>query len=143
MTDGKLRMDTCQQHLIALREELTGWGVRCELNDRGARPRLRIYCPSERGSADFDHNVVAAPVVGRWFFFWPWAEPIGPVARLAEAAGRIIDDLGLDGDPGGDGPMRSVTSLVVWRMIKQARAEISSPLVPGARLPPDTRWRAQ
>ena len=87
-----------EQHLTALREELARRGVRCELATQGVYPRLRIYCPGEGASAGFDHNVVAAPVAGRWFFFWPWAEPVGSVTRLAEAAARIIADLDLDLD---------------------------------------------
>jgi hypothetical protein len=119
------------QHLIALRDELAGRGVRCELDDRGMPPRLRIYCPGEGASGESGNNVVAAPVAGRWFFFWPGAEPIGSVTRLTQAAGRIVDDLGLDGGPDGDGTGQPVTSLAAWRMLRRARAGISSPVRPG------------
>lgn len=125
-----------EQHLTALGEELAVRGVRCELASQGVYPRLRIYCPGEGASADFDHNVVAAPVVGRWFFFWPWAEPLGSVTRFAEAAARIIDDLDLDSGPGDDGPddggpRQTVPSLAVWRMLRQAREGIFSTPAPG------------
>jgi hypothetical protein len=125
-----------EQHLTALREELARRGVRCELASQGVYPRLRIYCPGEDASAGFDHNVVAAPVVGRWFFFWPWAEPLGSVTRLAEAAARIIADLGLGSCPGDDGhgdggPGQTVPSLAVQRMLRQARAGIDGPPVSG------------
>ena len=125
-----------EQHLTALREELARRGVRCELATQGVYPRLRIYCPGEDASAGFDHNVVAAPVAGRWFFFWPWAEPLGSVTRLAEAAARIIDDLELGSGPGDDspgdgGPGQTVPSLAAQRMLRQARAGIFSPPVSG------------
>jgi hypothetical protein len=131
-----------EQHLTALREELARRGVRCELATQGVYPRLRIYCPGEGASAGFDHNVVAAPVAGRWFFFWPWAEPLGSVTRLAEAAARIIADLDLDLDldlgsgpgddgPGDGGPGQTVPSLAVQRMLRQARAGIFSPPISG------------
>jgi hypothetical protein len=125
-----------EQHLTALREELARRGVRCELATQGVYPRLRIYCPGEGASAGFDHNVVAAPVAGRWFFFWPWAEPLGSVTRLAEAAARIIADLDLGSGPGDDGPGdggpgQTVPSLAVQRMLRQARAGIFSPPVSG------------
>jgi len=99
MTDRKPGLDQCEQHLIALRDELAGRGVRCALDDRGLWPRLRIYCPDEGATAEFDNNVVAAPISGRWCFCWPWAVPIGSVSRVAQAAEDIITDLGI-GDRG-------------------------------------------
>ena len=96
MIDQNQGVDQCEQHLIVLRDELAGRGVRCALEARGVWPRLRIYCPGEGASAEFDNNVVAAPLAGQWFYFWPWAEPVGPVPRLTQAAGNIIEDLGLD-----------------------------------------------
>ena len=128
MTDQNPGIDQRKEHLAALRDELTRQGVRCALNDRGAWPRLRIYCPGEGGSAEFDNNVVAAPIAGRWFFFWPGAEPIGSVTRVAAAARRIIDDLCLDGD---DGTGMPVASLAVQRMLQHARSGISSVHLPG------------
>jgi len=91
MTDRKPGLDQCEQHLIALRDELAGRGVRCALDDRGLWPRLRIYCPDEGATAEFDNNVVAAPISGRWCFCWPWAVPIGSVSRVAQAAEDIIN----------------------------------------------------
>ena len=84
MTAGKPGTDQRAEHLAALRDELARQGVRCALDDHGVWPRLRIYCPGEGASAEFDNNVVAAPIAGRWFFFWPWAEPIGSVTRVAD-----------------------------------------------------------
>lgn len=152
MTGYEPGADHRERHLIALRDELTRRGVRCELEDRGVWPRLRIYCPREGVCADFDNNVVAAPIAGRWFFFWPGAEPIGSVTRLGQAAERIADDLGLHGDPDDDGTGQPVASLSVWRQLRRAGAGISDPvrpgLVPGSRswrsgrawnLPPDSR----
>jgi len=129
-------MDPREQHLIALRDELARRGVRCELDDRGIWPRLRIYCPGEIPGADFDNNVVSAPISGQWCYWWPSAAPIGPVTHLTQAAETIIDELGIDdgeGDDGGTG----VTSLAVSRMLRQARLEISRPPVPAGptRLP--------
>jgi hypothetical protein len=121
-------MDQREQHLIALRDELARQGVRCALDDRGVWLRLRIYCPGEGVSAEFDNNVVAAPIAGRWFFFWPGAEPIGSVTRVADAARRLIDDMCLD----DDGTGQPVTSLAMWRMLQHARAGISSPGTPSA-----------
>jgi len=88
-------MDPCEQHLILLRDELARRGVRCELDDRGVWPRLRIYCPGETVGAEFDNNVVAAPISGRWRYCWPSAIPIGRVTRLTQAAETIIDELGV------------------------------------------------
>jgi hypothetical protein len=130
-----------ERHLIALRDELARRGVRCELEDRGVWPRLRIHCPGEGASAEFDNNVVAAPIAGRWFFFWPGAEPIGSVTRLAQAAERIADDLGLDGDPDDDGTGQPVASLAVWRTLRRAGAGISGPVRPGL-VPGGRGWRS-
>lgn len=71
MTGQNQSTDQSEQHLIALRDELAGRGVRCALEDRDVWPRLRIYCPSEGASAEFDNNVVAAPLGGQWFYLWP------------------------------------------------------------------------
>jgi hypothetical protein len=120
-------MDPCEQHLIALRDELARRGVRCELDDRGIWPRLRIYCPGETTGAEFDNNVVAAPISDRWCYWWPSATPIGPVTHLTQAAEAIIDELGIEYYGGG---RTNVASLAVSRMLRQARLEISRPPVP-------------
>jgi hypothetical protein len=130
-----------ERHLIALRGELARRGLRCELEDRGVWPRLRIYCPGEGASAEFDNNVVAAPIAGRWFFFWPGAEPIGSVTRLGQAAERIADHLGLDGDPDDDGTGQPVASLAVWRTLRRAGVGISSPVTPRP-VPGRHGWRS-
>lgn len=122
-------MDPCEQHLIALRGELAWRGVRCELDDRGIWPRLRIYCPGESAGAEFDNNVVAAPISGQWCYCWPSATPIGPVTNLTQAAETIIDELGIDDGEDEDG-RTNVTSLAVSRMLRQARLEISRPPMP-------------
>ena len=131
MTDPRPGADQCEQHLIALRDELAGRGVRCELDDRGLWPRLRIYCPDEGATAEFDNNVVAAPISGRWCFCWPWAIPICSVTCLAQAAEDIITELGTGGGAEGGGAGESVASLGVWRMLRQARLSISSPRTQG------------
>jgi hypothetical protein len=110
---GSWLPDADQQYLIALRQELAGRGVRCELEDRGPWPRLRIYCPDESPTAEFDNNVIAAPLHGQWWFCWPAAVPIGPIGSLAQAAADIIDELGL-----GDAPVQAVASLPAWRMLR-------------------------
>ena len=130
-TNPEPGMDPYEQHLIALRSELARRGVRCELDDRGIWPRLRIYCPGETPGAEFDNNVVAAPISGRWCFCWPWAIPICSVTRLAQAAEDIITDLGTGGDAEGGGAGGSVASLAVCRMLRQARLSISSPRTHG------------
>jgi hypothetical protein len=122
-------MDPCEQHLIALRDELARRGVRCELDDRGIWPRLRIYCPGETPGAEFDNNVVTAPISGRWCYWWPSASPIGPVTRLTEAAETIIDELGIGDCEDG---RTNVASLAVSRMLRQARMKISRPPAPGS-----------
>ncbi len=122
-------MDPYEQHLIALRDELARRGVRCELDDRGIWPRLRIYCPGETPGAEFDNNVVAAPISDRWCYWWPSAEPSGPVTCLTQAAETIIDELGI-GDGEDEGGRTNVASLAVSRMLRQARLEISRPPVP-------------
>ena len=137
-------MDPYVQHLIALRDELALRGVRCELDDRGIWPRLRIYCPGETPGADFGNNVVSAPISGQWCYWWPSATPIGPVTCLTQAAEIIIDELGTgDGEDG----RTNVTSLAVSRILRQARLEISRPPVPagptaGHCLPGDSAGRA-
>jgi hypothetical protein len=120
-------MDPYEQHLIALGDELARRGVRCELDDRGIWPRLRIYCPGETPGADFDNNVVAAPISGQWCYWWPAAEPIGLVTCLTQAAETIIDELGIEYYEDG---RTNVTSLAVSRMLRQARLEISRPPAP-------------
>jgi hypothetical protein len=122
-------MDPREQHLIALRGELTRRGVRCELDDRGIWPRLRVYCPGETAGAEFDNNVVAAPVSDRWHYWWPSATPIGPVTHLTQAAETIIDELGVEEREDEDG-RTNVASLAVSRMLRQARLEISRPPAP-------------
>lgn len=103
--------------------------MRCALDDRGIWHQLRLYCPGETPSADFDNNVVTAPIGGQWCYRWPSATPIDPVARLTHAAEAIINELGIDhGEDGGT----NVASLAVSRMLRQARLEISRPPVPAA-----------
>jgi hypothetical protein len=131
VTEPNPGADQCEQHLMALRDELARRGVRCELDDRGLWPRLRIYCPDEGATAEFDNNVVAAPISGRWSFFWPWAIPICSVTRIAQAADDIITDLGIGGGAEGGGAGESIASLAVWRMLRQARLSISSPRTNG------------
>jgi hypothetical protein len=114
---------SCREWLLA------GRGVRCELDDRGVSPGLRIYSPGERTSAESDSkgSPPRSPAGGSS----SGREPIGSVTRLTQAAERIIDDLGLDGGPGGDGTGHPVASLAVWQMLRRARAGISSPVRPG------------
>ncbi len=106
-------MDPYEQHLIALREELARRGVRCELDDRGIWPWLRIYCPGETPGADFDNNVVTAPFGSQWCYCWPSATPIGPVTHLTQAAETIIDELGIDDgeDQEGESAGRALAAL--------------------------------
>jgi len=94
-------MDPYEQHLITLRDELGRRGVRCELDDRGIWPRLRVYCPGETPGADFDNNVVAASIGGQWCYWWPTA-PLwgttaagcsGPQAASAAEAARCMPRL--------------------------------------------------
>ena len=120
-------MDESGSHLSALREELTRRGVRCTLDEDGLWPQLRIYCPGEGPSAGFDNNIVAATLAGQWFFWWPWAEVIGPVIRLRLVAATIIDDLGLGHDGLQDGTPPAITSLAMQRILRQAHAGFSCP----------------
>ena len=113
-------MDPCEQYLIALRDELARRSARCELDERGIWPRLRIYCPGETAGAEFDNNVVAAPISGQWCYCWPSATPTGPVSNLAQAAETIIDELGIGSEDEGT----NVASLAAQRMLRQARSEI-------------------
>ena len=133
-TNPEPGMDPYEQHLIALRSELARRGVRCELDDRGIWPRLRIYCPGETPGADFDNNVVAAPISDQWCYWWPSATPIGPVTHLTQAAETILDELGID-DSEDEDRRTNVTSLAVSRMLRHARLEISRPPVPAGPTP--------
>jgi hypothetical protein len=88
--------DAGLSHLAALGDILAGRGVKCEVNDRGAWPRLRIYGPYDIDSAvaEFDSNVVVIPRGDDWWFAWPWSETITLVTDVVTAAGRIADELG-------------------------------------------------
>jgi hypothetical protein len=85
-------------YLGKLEVELTAQGMRCELVTTGYMPRLRLYIPwvyTEGWAADSafeDHILATNEIAGRWQFWWPWIEPIGPVEDLAGAADRILRD---------------------------------------------------
>jgi hypothetical protein len=128
-------MDPYKQHLIALRNELARRGARCELNDRSIWPRLRIYCPGETADAEFDNNVVAAPVSDQWCYCWPSATPISPVSRLAQAAETILDELGI----GREDEDTNVACLATQRMLRQAGPGTSRLPAPAPR--PQVRRR--
>jgi len=81
--------------LEALRAELARRGLESELVTSGSWPRLRLKIPGTFGDA-FDDNVVAAESGGRWMFWWPGIELIGPAADPAGAAEIIADELGAD-----------------------------------------------
>jgi hypothetical protein len=88
--------DAGLSHLAALGDILGGRGVKCDLNDSGAWPRLRIYGPYDIDSAvaEFDNNVLVVPRGDDWWFAWPWSETIALVTDVVTAAGRIADELG-------------------------------------------------
>jgi hypothetical protein len=95
--DSDSSMDDCgASHLAALQDILSGRGLKCELNDRGTWPRLRIYgpCDTDSAVAEFDNNIVVVPRGEDWWFAWPWSETITPVGDVLTAAGRIIGELG-------------------------------------------------
>lgn len=84
-------------YLAALRETLMARGLKCELNDRGTWPRLRIQSPFDIDSdvAEFDNNVLAVRCgSGDWWFSWPWSEPISRVTDVTAAADHITENLG-------------------------------------------------
>lgn len=117
MSSWQLDTGECVRHLVALGEELAWRGVWCVVDDRGLWPRLRIYCPGEDGaSAEFDNNVVAARLDGRWCFCWPSAVPIGPVTCVADAAEEVVSDLGIAAGPDGGGG-QAVVYLPTWRVL--------------------------
>jgi hypothetical protein len=84
--------------LAKLEVELTARGMRCELVTTGYMPRLRLYVPlayTGGWAADCafeDHILATNEVAGRWQFWWPWIEPIGPVDDVAGSADRILHD---------------------------------------------------
>jgi hypothetical protein len=95
--DSDSSMDDCGVgHLAALQEILSSRGFKCEMNDRGTWPRLRIYGPYDIDSAvaEFDSNILVVPREDDWWFAWPWSETITPVGDVLTAAGRIADELG-------------------------------------------------
>ena len=97
-SDGS--MDDCgATHLAALQDILSGRGMKCEVNDRGTWPRLRIYgpCDTDSAEAEFDSNVLVVPRDDGWWFAWPWSETITLVTDPLTAAGRIADELGWTG----------------------------------------------
>jgi hypothetical protein len=83
-------------YLAALQVVLAGRGLKCDVNDRGAWPRLRIYSPYDIDSAvaEFDNSVLALPRGDDWWFAWPWSEMISPVTDIATAADHIAEELG-------------------------------------------------
>ena len=97
--DSDSSMDDCgASHLTALQDILSGRGLKCELNDRGTWPRLRLYGPCDTDSAveEFDRNILVIPRGDDWWFAWPWSETITPVSDVLTAAGRIAGELGWD-----------------------------------------------
>lgn len=81
-----------EEYLTRLGEELRKRGVKCELVTTGCAPRLWLdidWPPRLSGFGDpafEDHVLAARDANGRWTFWWPWIEPIGPADDLSRAA---------------------------------------------------------
>lgn len=99
------------EHLVALRGELEKLGLRSVVKTGGVWPCLRM---DGRGD-DFDNTVVAVYIGGRWRFFWPWFEIIGPACDPAGAAAVIAEEFGHDGSAMGTCPKSIRDRAGRWR----------------------------
>ena len=82
--------DRAVLYLEALRAELARRGVDADLVTSGCLPRLRLV-PGAYGDAFFDDHVLAAETGGRWMFWWPFIEAIGPADDPAAAADTVVE----------------------------------------------------
>ena len=76
--------------LEALAGELAarGWIVR--LHATGRLPRLYVRNPAP-GAGGLSEYIYAGPTRsdGSWAYWWPWADKIGPVTDIRQAAEKI------------------------------------------------------
>ena len=122
------------RHVSASSRCRTNWpGEGCSAccTSRGHGHGCGCDCSGEGPSAEFDSNIVAATLAGQWFFWWPWAEPIGPTVRLAHVARSIVDDLGLC--RASDPATQDVPSLAMRRTLRQRREPIPCVPSPGGQ----------
>ena len=116
-----------EAHLLAaLRGELARWGVDAHLEQGGLWSRLRVCHPSDDPAAGFDLNVIVASLGGQRCYCWPRAIPIGPVTQLTRVAGYITAAL-TQTDPGGTAE-GEIASLTVYRLLREAREDIRTPM---------------
>jgi hypothetical protein len=73
-------------HLEQLGTSLQVRGWKVSLTTTGDGPRLKVTNPA---APEMHETILCRRAGGDWMFFWPWAEPIGPVEQL-DAAGRRI-----------------------------------------------------
>ena len=113
-------------YIIALLGELTSRGVSCDVQGGAEKPHLRIYFPAEITAAKEPiDGVSVGRIGGEWWSCSPQVMPVCPVTPVARAAETVVNDLGLgevDSGAGGD-----VADLAVWRMLREARLDISRP----------------
>jgi hypothetical protein len=83
-------MDTGQRTqdcLERLGEALRCQGFTAQVTARGAAPCLQV---ANAQSPELNERVCARPDgSGRWMFWWPWDQPIGPADDLDTVTGKI------------------------------------------------------
>ncbi len=127
-----------EAHLLAaLRGELARWGVDAHLEQAGLWSRLRVCHPRDDPAAGFDLNVIVASLGGQRCYCWPRAIPIGPVTQLTQVADYITAAL-TQTDPGGTAE-GEIASLTVYRLLREAREDIGTPMRRQPRPAPATR----
>src|SRR4051812_11512552 len=83
-------------YLEDLGDELRGRGFAVRLTvPREGPPNLHVVNPRASALAE---NILAESTEGGWWFWWSWAERIGPADELAEAADRVVRVLANTGE---------------------------------------------
>ncbi|WP_051108934.1 hypothetical protein [Actinomadura flavalba] len=72
--------------LEALGAELAGRGYRTRITPRDHAPSLHVMNPDASSLAE---NILAEEGTDGWWFWWSWAERIGPAHDLTAAANRV------------------------------------------------------
>jgi hypothetical protein len=83
-------------YLEDLGDELRGRGYAVRLTvPREGPPSLHVVNPRTSSLAE---NILAETTEGGWWFWWSWAERIGPADDLHQAADRVVRVLAATGE---------------------------------------------
>ncbi len=75
------------RHLESLAAALTRSGLTAQLVTSGRRPHVQAANP---GTPQLTERVLCRQASdGRWRYWWPWRQPIGPVEDLDTVVGKI------------------------------------------------------